>query len=389
MNKLKNVLGFGMLAAAFLMVGTIQGFAQSNCDDVDGYTALDAKIRENYAKLSTLPIAIQAGKEFLEKYGSCDATEGMATYLKANLENWEKKVKEEDDRKKMQALYERFDAGVEKSNFDDVYAAGKEIIAKKPSESLDQMIPMAAIGLYQTYNKNHKYNSDSLMYAKMVIDKIKAGETSQNKAWGVLNYAYGKKEDVLSEMTYVIGYITYYANDNKLAALPYFYEVAQMPGRNKTEPRVFVAVGAYYLTQAEKIGKEIEPLAAELKKLQEEKLNPERQLELDGLIKPKEAIYKAYVERALDSYGRAHKVAKNGTPAEKQYRDNLYKTIQSLYEDRFEKKDGLDSWLTTAVSKPMPNPLSEVTPVSDDAESATTSAAPAGGNGKTATVQKP
>jgi hypothetical protein len=393
MRSIKKVLGYGMLAAAFMMIGSATGIAQSNCDDVDGYTALDAKIRENYAKLSTLQVAVDAGKQFLEKYGECEATKGMADYLKANLAGWEKKIKDAEEAEKTGKLYKRYDDGIKNSNFDDAYSAGREIIALKPNESLDQIIPLGAIGLYQSYNKNYKYNDETLKYAKLAIEKMKAGEKSVNGVYGVYNYGYKTKEDAMSEMNYAIGYILYYAKDDKMSALPYLYEVSQSPGRNKTAPQVYAAIGSFYVDKAQKVGNEIKPLVEELNNAA---TTNERKIELDKMIKAKEAFYKAYEERTLDALGRAYKVAKNGTPAEKEYRDKLYKSIQAIYESRFEKKEGLDSWLTTATAKPMPNPLSEVTPIAEEeapTTTTTTSAAPAGGtngtNGNTAKVAKP
>ena len=63
MNTFKKYLGYGMLTAAFLTVGTADSFAQANanCDDVDGYTALDAKIRKNL-RGSNAAIAITSVK---------------------------------------------------------------------------------------------------------------------------------------------------------------------------------------------------------------------------------------------------------------------------------------------------------------------------------------
>ena len=71
-------------------------------------------------------------------------------------------------------------------------------------------------------------------------------------------------------------------------------------------------------------------------------------------------------------------MAKSDTPANKTYKDALYKTLQETYKRRFDKLDGLDAYVSSAVAKPLPNPTSEVTPVSDPEPAKTTgSTAPA------------
>ena len=107
-------------------------------------------------------------------------------------------------------------------------------------------------------------------------------------------------------------------------------------------------------------------------------------------------------ERILDAFGRAYKVTKD-TPANKAYRDNLYKIMQDVYKSRFpDKETGLNEYIAATVQKPFPNPTSEVTPVADpEPTTSTTSStapasqpagaakAPAAVNGKTAVTTKP
>ena len=68
-------------------------------------------------------------------------------------------------------------------------------------------------------------------------------------------------------------------------------------------------------------------------------------------------------------------MAKSDTPAGKTYKDALYKTLQDTYKRRFEKLDGLDAYVSAAVAKPLPNPTSAVTPVSDPEPTKTTGSA--------------
>ncbi len=396
MNTFKKYLGYGMLAGAFLTVGTANSYAQANanCDDVDGYTALDAKIRENYAKVATLPEAIKAGKEFLEKYGTCEPTAGMATYLKENIAKWEDTVRKKGIEDEVNEMFGRFDAAIKAGNVAQINSVGREILAKQPGNPNVIMV-MGAAGLDEAI-KGNPANVDAsianaktaLAYAKNASSEFpKTRATDKAKTAGAFQYEFSR-EQAVDQMTYALAYLNYYTKKDKKSALPYFYELAQTSNRFKNDPSIYAAVGSYYTDEAVRLGNEIKPL---IEKLNNAATTDEEKIELDKQIKVKEAVYKAYEERTLDAFGRAYNVAKNGTPAEKTYRENLYKTIQAIYDSRFPgQKVGVDAWLSTAIAKPMPNPLSEVTPVVEETTTISTTLAPATvTNSKTATVTKP
>jgi hypothetical protein len=71
-----------------------------------------------------------------------------------------------------------------------------------------------------------------------------------------------------------------------------------------------------------------------------------------------------YAERAMDAYSRAYTLAK-ADPKLATYAGTLYKTLQALYTVRFQKQEGIDAWISSAVTKPFPDPTSAVTPVVD------------------------
>jgi hypothetical protein len=74
----------------------------------------------------------------------------------------------------------------------------------------------------------------------------------------------------------------------------------------------------------------------------------------------------------MDYYSRAYKLAKTDTPGAKIYKDGLYKDLTILYEGRFNKKDGLDAYISSVTAKPLPNPTTPVTPVVDPEPTTTT-----------------
>jgi hypothetical protein len=302
----------------------------------------------------------------------------------------EKRYSDETKAAEMALLFKRFDDGITGEKYDETYAAGKEILAKEP-DNLNIMVPLATIGLYQSYNKNFKYNDDTIRYAKTAIAKLKAGAASTKPSgkYGAFQYEYSK-EDAISEMTYGLAYINYWAKGDKKSALPFYYEVTQLPGRNQNEPRVYASIADYYIGEAGKLGTEIAAMIEKQKAMDTD----EEKEKIDVEIKAKVGLFNGYTERALDALSRAHKVAPTATAADKTYKDTLFKQISDLYKRRFDKDAGMNEYIAATLAKPFPNPTSEVTPINDPdpADTTTTntstSATPAPANGKTA-VTKP
>ena len=397
---------FGIVLTAFTAAATTAVHAQA-CAEADAIAAADAVIRANFPKIATLKVAIDAAKVYLEKYGECESTKDFSGWLKAQLPDWEKKVKLEDDRVWSKPRVDKFDNGIKTAKFEDAYAAGAELLTKYP-DNMNLILPLGLIGLYESYKNNFKYNDDTIRYAQLAIGKFKAGgvESKKDKDGKPVLDSTGKelygsfqfvrnKDEALSELNYALAHINYYGKKDRKVALPYYYEVTQMPGIYKNEPRLYVTLGSYYGEESAPIAKEIVALIEKQKAASTD----EEKVDIDVEIKAKEAIYKGYTERALDAYSRAYSAADEKNASEKTLKAGVYKTLQTLYEGRFEKKDGLDAYILATTSKPLPNPTSEVTPVLDPepakattTTTATTPQAPvkaAVSNGKAATATKP
>jgi hypothetical protein len=393
---MKTIFRFLSIAVVFAGIGASAAFAQDACADVDGQTNLYTAFTKDYnAKaLEGKKAALASGKEFLEKYGACEALKEQLDFVKPQVARLEKAIPEQEGREKLAKYFTQYDNGIKGEKFDDAYAAGKEILAAQP-DNLNVMVPLGVVGLYQSYNKNFKYNDDTVRYAQTALAALKAGKPLTKKndkgipTVGVFQFEY-TKEDAISELTYAIGYINYYAKNDKKAALPYYYDVAQLPGRYKTEPRVYATIGSYYGDEAIALGKEI----ADLITKQKAATTDDEKVALDAQIKTKIALFNGYNERILDAYARAYSVAKNDTPANKTYREGLYKLLQETYKRRFDKTEGLDAYVATTIAKPLPNPTSEVTPVSDPEPAKTTgsvtpAAAPAAATPAVTAAAKP
>lgn len=372
---MKTIFRFLSLAVVFAGLGASAAFAQDACADVDGQTALYTKVTETYNK-TTIPerkIAVETGKQFLEKYGACTTLKEQIDFVKAQVPASEKWIAAKETGDANKALFAKYDGGVQAKNYDNAYAAGKDILAKQP-DNLNILVPLGVIGLYQSYDKNYKYNDDSLRYAQQALTLLNSGKElpKKNKAGvptaGVFELEY-TKEEAISELTYALGYINFYAKNDKKAALPYYYQVSKLNGRYKTDPRVYATIGSYYIDDAAKLGQEIAGLIAKQKAAATEA----EKTTLDTEIKGKVALFNGYTERTLDAYSRAYSAAKSDTPANKTYKEGLYKIVQDLYKRRFDKTEGVDAYVSSTVAKPLPNPTLEVTPVTDPEPVKTTS----------------
>jgi hypothetical protein len=403
MKTIFRFTGMTVLAVALLGMGAAAVSAQDNCGDADGQAALYTKFTELYPKtdLPSREAAIDSAKQFLEKYGTCEVVKEQADYFKSALPKLEETVKKIKEGQAMGALFKRFDAGIQGNNADEVYAAGKEILAKQP-ENINIILPMGLVGSYQSNAANNfKFADDGLKFANLAMSKINAGAEFKKPGGkaGAFQYEMTKPE-AINELKYAIAYLSYYGKKDKATALPLYYELSQ--GAFKDDPRIYGTIGDYYVEQRKPIGEQIR---TKIQEQQDPKTTEERKIALEEEIKKLAALFNGYNERILDALGRAHKVTKD-TPANKAYRDNLYKIMQEVYKVRFpDKETGLNEYIAAAVQKPFPNPTSEVTPVSDPEPTTTTSAtsstapaaqpatvtkpAPAATNGKTAVTTKP
>lgn len=395
MNRIFRFSGLAVLTAAFVGFGTTAAMAQDACADADGQTAQYNKFTELYPKtdIASRKAAIEAGKAFLEKYGACEGVKEQADYFKTAIPKLEELVAKQEGADALKKTFARFDSAVQSKNADEVYAAGKEILAKQP-DNINVIVAMGLIGADQsTAANNYKYSDDGLKYAKLALDKVngntpftkknKDGQETAGVFWTELT-----RPVLKTDLTYSIAYLNYFGKKDKAAALPLFYELSQ--GTYKDNPVIYGTIGDYYLEQRKPLAEQIRTKIAEQSAAT---TTEERKIALEAEIKPLVALFNGYNERILDAYGRAYKVTKD-TPANKAYRDGLYKIMGEIYKTTFDKDTGLDAYIASAVAKPFPNPTTEVTPMAmpEPAKTTTSSTEPApaaqpAANGKTTTAQ--
>ncbi|MEZ5424890.1 MAG: hypothetical protein R2747_01375 [Pyrinomonadaceae bacterium] len=352
-------------------------FAQDVCADIEANQALYKVYTDNYKgpiTEETLPArekAVAAAKEYVEKYANCADFEAQVNYLKTAGPSLAAKIEAGKIEIAKQKRYIRFNQAAKNGQTAELFEAGKDILKYEP-DFLDVIIVLASVGLDEAADKkNNTYNNEALSYAKSAISKIEGG--AESKEYGLFGYIYKTKENTLGWMNYTIGYIMYYPQNNKDAALPYFYKATQFNSETKDRYFIYDLIGDFYAAKASKLGEEIIALieANEGKETDE--------------TKQKFALQKGYAERAADAYARAYSLSKTAKPAPKaDYVSGLKQRLEAFYKFRFitdpetpqtEIDSQLTSYVASVSSKPFPSPTSEVQPVAPPAEEEKTDSA--------------
>jgi hypothetical protein len=360
-----------LLMAVIIAFGAAVGLAQDPCADAEGQTALGDKFRTQFADktIEGRKTAIETGKQFLEKYGACPSSEELSTYLKGQLPKMEAAFKKAGEDKAKAELTGRFDTALKAKNWDEVYASGKEILQKYPDEFRPVEIVLGSVGGEEALTKaNFKYTDDTLKYAKQSLADLEANKPfmlGKKPAYGlslfdankkpVYNFEYANPAEAIAWLNLYIGYITQVGQKNKAAALPYLYKATQA-NDTKTKPAPYDLIGSYYIDELNKIYDEIQAIAKSQVDTDTEEVAKQKL----ASIKAKVALANATAERAMDALARAANYTTDATVKAK-----LKTTLQELYKRRFDKTEGLDTWVASTTAKPFLNPQTPIQPVVD------------------------
>lgn len=367
---------FGIMLAVLAVSSAVPSYAQ---DPQKEKEALYAKYIANYDKdIAKRKIAVEAGKEYLQKFGSgSEAEDPLIPYFKENVPLLEKNIKEAQDaaagaaadKKKAEeaaARADKFNTSVKAKNLPQVFTVGQEIVDSKPDYLLDVYIVLASIGYDQAVANDNTYNTQAIDYAKKAIKSIESGEKSENYGinfGGDQFYQYKNKlfpdgkENALGWLNYNIGFIMYYNQKKQKEALPYLYEATKHKSLPQQSSDIFNMIGRYYYDEVARLEKERQALRTSLgNKDNEETLK---------LF----ALEKGFADRGADAYARAYNLeAAKATPDEatkKRYMD----TFKQLYTFRNNgKPEGSDEYLAMVKSKELPNPANPVQPIVDEAD---------------------
>ena len=387
MKTFFRVLVLGLFMVVMTAATSTVTFAQT-----DEKTTLYNEYLETYqGTIEQRKKAVVAAKKYIEKYGSSADDAEIVKYFRDSLPALEKGIKDEiaankaaEKERKKQARYAKFDTAVKAKNWDATYQSGGEILAAEPN-LVDVILVLGSIGLDESAKQPPvtKFNNATIKYAKMAISKMNSGVKAKN--YGAYSYSYGNKNKAMGWMNYTIGMIMYYSQGKnnpavKNAALPYLYKSTQINSDRKKEPRTYSAIGDWYFNEAGNRVTKRNAIFARSKELiktrnetddkaEQEKLDAEIDM-LEKQVLESVTYEKAYADRALDAYGRAYQLAKANPKEPQAYKDGLLKTINDLYNFRFlkpaEKTPAkVNMFLSGLKNKPMPNPSTPITPVTE------------------------
>lgn len=376
MKTVYKVLALGVMMIAFAVANTTSSFAQDPAQTEK--EALYKKYTDNYKGTDDQKkIAIEAGKQYIEKYGASEDDKQVVDYLRKRVPALEEEIGTKQ-------MYARFNASVKDPktvNSDEAFASGKQIIAKTP-DLIDVPIVLASIGFDNAaaQTPNNKYNADAISYAKQVIQQIESGKTSTN--WGAYAYSYKNpqfpdgKSNTLGWMNYTIGYIMFYRQGQKKDALPFLYKATQFNSGTKGNPEIYRTIGSYYVDEFIRLDNE-----------RVEKVKAAGNVDTDE-TKALLALQKGYADRAVEAYAKAYRVANADPKTDKAYGDAILKRVKELYGIRYDNKmDGFDAFMSSTATKPLTDPTTAVVPVVEATPTTTTSGAPTAGTMMTNTAE--
>ncbi|KXK00860.1 MAG: hypothetical protein UZ17_ACD001001912 [Acidobacteria bacterium OLB17] len=381
---MKTIFRYSVLSAVFaifLTAGGISAFAQDACADTATRDALEKTIREN-STIKTQEArkkTIDAGKEFIEKYSSCKDEAGnpisadLVEWLKAKIPVYEKIYRNEEIRLKAVAFEKQFFDGINTKNWNQVYASGKELLAIDPDKYRPAEIVLGSIGLDETAKspRVNTWNDDTLKYAKMAIADLEAGKKFE--PLGFKPFAYNNKEDALGWLNYTIGYILSFDKNDKKQGVGYLYKATQIKSTTNNIAEVYRSIGSFYIDE---MNKRIEEMQA-LVKAQDPAAPDDVKAAKVAEIKAKQGVVNGTAERAINAFAHAIAIASKD-PKNAAYTKALTDTAKEIYNIRFGKPDGFDTFLATSGAKDLANPASAVEPVLDaDANAETPASTPA------------
>lgn len=361
MKTIFRVLMFGMILSA---ASAISIFAQDDvCKDIDANVALYKQFTDNFGDktVEKRQIAITAGKQYIDKYSTCPDYATQVEYMKKTVPGMEDRIRTDIRNAENAALINNFNNALKASKTADIMTYGKQILANDP-DFLDVTITLASAGFDQAIANPpvDQYNNDTLNYSRMALQQLEANKASKTGVYGVDQYSYktnefAGKENALGLMNYNIGYILYYRqgkNDpaKKKEALPYFYKSTQYNAFSKTDPFVYQTIGAWYLDEAIKL---------DAKRSEILKQNGNKETDETSALY---ASSKGYVDRAIDGYARAYKLAAK----DPKRKDALYAKLKELFAFRYDgKTEGIDPFVASVMNNPLPDPMTEPTPVKE------------------------
>lgn len=349
MKTLLNVIAVAVFTAALSAVSLAQDPTPEPKPDL---AELFEKFKKEGPKASNCGnrgAALETGKIILKHYENDVDNKPVIDFVKTRMALIEK---DDPECRRNNAYDEAFKA----KNWLGFMNAGKAIIAANGADapvSLDVLLDMISVGFDRSaIDKNEQFASETVANSKIALQKCQAGSPSKTGQYGVF-LPFKTKEDCVSWM-YRIQMHFADRSGQKKESMGYLFKSVQ-GGENKSDFRLFSTLGGYYFDEAVKLFESYD---------KDRKAN--NNVETDEL-KTRLGTARAFADRGIDAYGRAYKIV-SADASNAQAKAGILKTLTTLYKFRFnlpdtQKTPELEGYVMSQISKPMPDPMTEVVPV--------------------------
>lgn len=265
--------------------------------------------------------AYELGKEYLQRFGT------------ENDENL-KVVKNYVEKYGKAARPNFFNEALDKGNYAEGFAIGKEILAEEP-ENVYITMNLAYAGYEALVKKNDRtFGDETIKYAKQTLAFFEANKLPKEFA------PFKDKAEATSLMYYAIANFTL-PKDSK-EAVKNFYKAFQFESSIKTTAYPYYAI-AFHFEQ------EYQAAATDFQTKHGAKTTE------DAAMKADKEKLNIVIDRMIDAYARAVKLgegSKNESVAGWKTR------LTEIYKFRYQSETGLNELLNTVLTKPIADPSS-------------------------------
>ena len=357
MKNALRLLALAALATVFALPAYAQDAAATPaaaptgpCAEADAKAALYKKFTENFKGTpDQQKAAYEAGKEYLSKYGSCEAASDKQ--IAAYVQNWVGKYEK--------AVVEFNCTKAANDNPSQAFEACRSLIANNP-DNVKLRLALVGAGIKTYSSGNTSLNAQAAAEARTALRLIEQeGKTSETYA------PFVSQQDAPMGLRYYLAAWTLEATPEEAAA--HLLKVAQSNSTFAKEPATFQLLGAAYYTG------ELKKLAAEYKEKYEGKDETPESAALFNKVN-------VVLDRVIDAYARAIALGNANPSKYGQLVSKLKPVLTTLYKQRHEGQEtGLNELIANVLSKPLPIPGRE--PAAPATPASTTGANGTNGDG--------
>jgi len=296
--------------------------------------------------------AVDAGKKYLEMCKDSPDDQEVVAYINRLLPRVEQNLI-------IEVRFSKFEASAKALNHVEAYKVGREILDNEPKDSElrgDLAIYLTWAGYKAMESTDATTTLGVIELGRETIALINSGAKFVD--WGAYDGAFKQQNDADSK-SHTLGWLNFAIAemfvklDNKADGMAHYFETTKYAAPIGSNPVVFQAIGAWYLSDAIRV-------RAEGVKIYE--ANGDKDTEESTKLFN---LAKGYADRAFDAYARAYQAAKavkNDSAA-----NSLYGRLGELYKFRFDgKEEGLDEFISEVGKRQFIDPRNPVEPIIED-----------------------